>query len=79
VREPVDDMDVALRAEFVIFFHHGTTFAECNCPREKREHDVFKSLLRLIPGLEQRLMEASEEEIEMIAELVCVDVLFIPS
>lgn len=36
----------------------------------KKEFLVFRSLLRLIPGLEARLMAASEDEVVNIADLV---------
>jgi hypothetical protein len=39
--------------------------------RERREHQVFRILLQMIPGMEDRLMEGSEEDIVHIAELVC--------
>jgi hypothetical protein len=40
--------------------------------RQRREFHVFKALLQMIPGLEQRLMdEGGDEEILTIAELVC--------
>jgi hypothetical protein len=38
--------------------------------RERREHRVFRQLLLLIPGLEERLMEGSDENFAHIAELV---------
>lgn len=31
---------------------------------------MFRELLRMVPGLEARLMESSEEDIIMVAELV---------
>lgn len=40
--------------------------------RERREHRVFHSLLNTIPGLEERLMNSSPEEIRMIGDLVCL-------
>lgn len=39
--------------------------------RERREHQVFRTLLQMIPGMEDRLMEGSDEDIVHIAELVC--------
>ena len=42
----------------------GSTF------REEKEHHVFQSLLQMIPGLEARLLESSEEELRLIADLV---------
>jgi hypothetical protein len=38
--------------------------------REHREHGVFDHLLHMIPGLRERLMDASTEEIVHIGELV---------
>ena len=40
--------------------------------RERREHRVFRQLLQMIPGLEDRLMEGSNEDIVHIAELVAL-------
>ena len=39
-------------------------------PRERREHRVFDKLLQMVPGLEERLLTGSEEEITFVAELV---------
>lgn len=39
--------------------------------RERREHRVFQVLLQMIPGLEERLVEGSEENVIHVAELVC--------
>jgi len=39
--------------------------------RERREHRVFQLLLQMIPGLEERLVEGSEENVIHVAELVC--------
>lgn len=38
--------------------------------RERQEYTVFRELLRMVPGLEARLMESSEEETIAIADLV---------
>jgi hypothetical protein len=38
--------------------------------REKREHKVFQVLLQMIPGIEERLTESSNEELIHIGELV---------
>lgn len=38
--------------------------------RERREHRIFKHLLRMVPGLEDRVMEGSDEDFVHIAELV---------
>ena len=39
---------------------------------ERREHNAFQKLMRTIPGLEERLMEGSDENVIHIAELVCI-------
>jgi hypothetical protein len=38
--------------------------------RERREHRVFMQLLRMVPGLDNRLMNGSEEEAVHVADLV---------
>jgi hypothetical protein len=47
--------------------------------RERREHRVFTKLLQMVPGLEERLMNSSEEEVVFVADLVCLDHNLIPS
>lgn len=37
---------------------------------DRKEYQVFKELLKIVPGLENRLMESSETEIIDIADLV---------
>jgi hypothetical protein len=39
-------------------------------PRERREHRIFRVLIRMVPGLEERLMDGSDEDVVHIAELV---------
>jgi hypothetical protein len=39
-------------------------------PRERREHRVFTKLLQMIPGMEERIMNSSEEEVTFVADLV---------
>ena len=38
--------------------------------RERQEHRVYLCLMRIIPGLEERLMNGSDENVMHIAELV---------
>ena len=38
--------------------------------RERREHKVYLTLLQSVPGLEERLLTGSDEELLIIAELV---------
>jgi hypothetical protein len=43
------------------------TWASC---RELTEHAIFQALLRMIPGLEGRILASSDEEIGIMADLV---------
>jgi hypothetical protein len=38
--------------------------------RQRREHRVFRTLLQTVPGLEERLIEGSDDEAVVIAEMV---------
>jgi hypothetical protein len=38
--------------------------------RERKEHRVFDLLLQMVPGLEGRLLNGSDEEVGHVAELV---------
>ena len=38
--------------------------------RERREHRVYRLLLEMVPGLEERLLNGSEEDLIHIADLV---------
>jgi hypothetical protein len=38
--------------------------------RERREHHIFRALLNTVPGLEERIMTGSEDEVTIVAELV---------
>jgi hypothetical protein len=40
--------------------------------RQRREHRVFATLLQIIPGLEERLLGGSGDDVIRIAKLVCV-------
>jgi hypothetical protein len=40
------------------------------CDRDRREHHAFEKLLQTVPGLQDRLMEGTDESIIHIAELV---------
>jgi hypothetical protein len=40
---------------------------------ERREQDLFSELLRMCPGLRERLLEASEDEVALMADLVNTD------
>ncbi|KAF8545931.1 hypothetical protein OG21DRAFT_1428358, partial [Imleria badia] len=38
---------------------------------EQKECAIFRELLQMVPGIEPRLMDSSEEEVKAIADLVC--------
>lgn len=44
-------------------------FNQVYTPRERREHCVFRELLKSVAGLEERLMQDGDDEIDIIAEL----------
>lgn len=54
----------------IIYLTLGNSLFRPFILRERREHRVFSSLLTCIPGLEDRLMNSSPEEIRMIGDLV---------
>lgn len=53
-----------------LFPHWYCTFLFTTFVRERREHRVFTALLNAVPGLEDRLMTGTEEDIHFIATLV---------
>jgi hypothetical protein len=63
--EPEEALSLELVVSFVM---QRLTHA---CSREKREHRVFLALLMIVPGLQERLTEESNEGIMHIADLVC--------
>lgn len=40
--------------------------------RQRREHAIFQELLKAVPGLEERLVTGSDDEVTLIAELVSI-------
>jgi hypothetical protein len=61
-------MRISLLSEHLLYCRvNNITFL---CIRERREHNVFRALLKSVPGLEERLMTGSEEEMGIVAELV---------
>lgn len=43
---------------------------QCIGHRQRREHHVFIALLQAVPGLEERLMNGTQEDAVAIGELV---------
>jgi hypothetical protein len=44
--------------------------------REQQEDRIFRALLKLCHGLEDRLADAEPEEVQLIGDLVCVVYVF---
>ena len=40
--------------------------------RNDKEQRVFQALLQAIPSLERRLLASSDEEVSLVADLVCL-------
>jgi hypothetical protein len=72
--ELADQPDESFTIEYVARSHYNVISDYWS--RERREHRVFRLLLHMIPGLEDRIMEGSEDEIVLIAELVRTEGIF---
>jgi hypothetical protein len=59
-----------LESVFVLFILIDIMLINQSVMRERREHRIFKQLLMMIPGLEERLLDGSDETIMHIGELV---------
>lgn len=69
--EFADEPDENLTPEyFHSFFYFVSSLIHTH--RERREHRIFEHMLTTIPGLQDRLMDSSEEEIRLVADLVRV-------
>lgn len=71
--ELADEPEESFTYEYVPFrivYKSSLTFFKTLFGRQRREHRVFEALLQMIPGLEDRLMNGSEEDIVAVAELV---------
>jgi hypothetical protein len=84
--EQADEPEESFTTEYVctvtVCNHFPHLFFVANF-RQRREHRVFAVLLQMVPNLEQRLMEGSDEDLVAIADLVrCaqpfVYIIFIP-
>jgi hypothetical protein len=56
--------------EYVVGFRPRSKLVDI-CSGEHREHRIFQQLLQMIPGLEERLLNGSSENLVHVAELVC--------
>jgi hypothetical protein len=44
---------------------------ETHCAlRDQREHRVYKQLLRMAPGLEERILTGSDEDVNHVVDMV---------
>jgi hypothetical protein len=69
--ELADEAEETFSHEFVVpFFLLLLQMVHHQRNRERREHHIFQRLLEMIPGLEDRLVEGSNEGVVHIAELV---------
>jgi hypothetical protein len=73
--ELADKPDDAFTDGYVFFLQLQYISNADGLLRERREHRIFDILLQMIPGLQERLMEASAEEIVLIGELVSCDLI----
>lgn len=67
--ELADEAEESFTVEYVLFLCATQSHV---LGRQRREFRVFQSLLHLVPGLEERIMNQSEEEIVGIADLACL-------
>lgn len=67
--ELADEPEEAFTSEYAPLNSYDITWILL-LDRERREHKVFQALLNMIPGLEERIMTGSSEEIRMIGDLV---------
>jgi hypothetical protein len=51
-----------------------TTLSYC---RENREHRVFQSLVQMVPGLANRILSSSDKEVRLVADLVCIPIMWL--
>jgi hypothetical protein len=74
--EQADEPDESFTWECVLILLplHNLTFVAF---RQRREHRVFRALLRMVLGLEERFLEGSVDEAVIIAELVRPSLLYL--
>ena len=71
--EPEDSFTAECVTSNYPSFSLGLMYLDAVFYRERREYWVFRSLLSMVPGLEQRLVTtSSDQEIQMIADLVSI-------
>jgi hypothetical protein len=71
--ELADEPEETFTAEYVsslLLFPHFCCTLFTTFGRQRREHRVFTALLKAAPGLEERLMTGTEEDIHFISMMV---------
>jgi len=69
--ELAEEPEEVFTYEYVAFAHPFLLFCQIlHYRRQRREHRVFDALLQMIPGLEDRLINGSEEDVGAISESV---------
>ena len=80
--ERADKPEESFTFEYVIILYLES-YIYISLVRERREHHIFVTLLHMVPGLEERLMEGGDGDVVSIAEMVgliistvmdCIDV-----
>jgi hypothetical protein len=67
--ELADQPEESFTAEYVLCHIPVVPYSPMHI-RERREHRVFRLLVQMVPGLEERLVNSTEAEVRFIAELV---------
>lgn len=68
--ELVDQPENVFTHEYVLVCKTWLIMTFAITCRERKEHRVFDQLLQMVPGLEDRLLNGSDEEVGRVAELV---------
>jgi hypothetical protein len=68
--ELVETPDTKFTAEYIVILSVKIYLLKGD--RERRKNAIYKELLKIIPGLEERLMTGSDNELIVVAELVGV-------
>jgi hypothetical protein len=71
--EQADEPDEAFTAEYASYLFHVALLILPS--RQRREHRVFSVLLQMVPNLEARLMAGDDDDVVVIADLVCCSIL----
>jgi hypothetical protein len=72
IGELADDPEESFSAEYLCPLTLGIDpFSDCLFTnRKRRVHRVFLALTQMVPGLEDRLVEGSDEDVVLVAEMV---------